>query len=151
MQLEYCPGGTLAEYLQTHGQLDYSQVLNFGLQITQGLNYMHNFNQRGLVHRDLKPHNILFDETQRILKITDFGLSLVTGRSAGTISGVKGTPEYMAPEQWQAGEVTEKCDIYAWAMIMWQCLTGKKPWAEAKGHFEILSSVTGDQRPAIPD
>jgi serine/threonine-protein kinase len=82
----------------------------------------------GVVHRDLKPHNLFF-HAGATWKILDFGVSKVLG-SEGTLTGegIVGTPQYMAPEQASGGQVTHAADVYAIGAIAYRCLTGRSPF-----------------------
>jgi serine/threonine protein kinase len=94
----------------------------------------------GVVHRDLKPHN-LFHHDGSVWKILDFGVSKVLD-SEGTLTGegIVGTPQYMAPEQASGGQVTHLADVYALGAIAYRCLTGRSPY-KGKDLAELVYQV----------
>ena len=94
----------------------------------------------GVIHRDLKPHN-LFHHEGAVWKILDFGVSKLAG-SEGTLTGegVVGTPQYMAPEQASGGQVTHLADVYALGAIAYRCLTGRSPF-KGKDLAELVYQV----------
>ena len=124
--MELLSGGTLNDMLQK-GPLPPDRVFRIVDQATSALDYAH---QKGVVHRDLKPQNLLFDEAGNVL-LSDFGLAmLVNQTSAMTQTGLTlGTPAYMSPEQWTHNSVDSRADIYAFGVTLYQMITGKLPFA----------------------
>ncbi len=124
--MEYIPGESLASRLE-RGPLTPTQAVSLLKQIAQGVSYAH---EKGVIHRDLKPGNVLLDPSGRVL-VTDFGLARdVAGGSDLTRSGeLLGTPQYMAPEQarGQTDLIGEATDIHALGAILYEMLTGKPP------------------------
>ena len=122
--MEYITGGTLKERLT--GSRPNQQALRWLIPIASALSYAHKV---GVVHWDVKPSNILFDQEGRPI-LTDFGIAKILETSdislTGTGLGV-GTPEYMAPEQWQ-GQASAASDQYALGIVLYELLTGKKPF-----------------------
>jgi serine/threonine protein kinase len=104
----------------------------------------------GVVHRDLKPENLMFDAFNR-LKLCDFGLAAEKiGQFVKTRSNLAGTPRYMAPEAFKNEPCSEKLDIFALGMILWEMYTGRLPWA-GRSFSDVRTCVSnGTERPAIP-
>lgn len=104
-----------------------------------------------LVHRDLKTHNVLLDGSGRA-KVADFGLAAAKHRTFLTVEpGALGTASVMAPEQFAAHEVSERCDSYAYGCLLWEMLTGKQPWEECSNIMQIVMAVGCERRrPPMP-
>jgi serine/threonine-protein kinase len=133
LSMEYLDGDDVATLLVGIGKLPYDKALDASRKICAGLAAAHD---KGVIHRDLKPQNIMMTRRGEIL-ITDFGLAAV----ADTLRGAEarnGTPAYMSPEQLRGAEVTAKSDIYALGLVMYELFTGKKPF-EAKSIPELIS------------
>ncbi len=136
--MEYVPNGTLKERLTF--QQDYHQAITWVLPIADALRYAH---ERNTVHRDVKPSNILFDEEDRPL-LTDFGIAKILETDEATLTGTGmgvGTPEYMAPEQWK-GQASEASDQYALGIVLYELLTGKRPFAAETPMAVALKQMT---------
>lgn len=133
IEMEYIEGITLTEYLKTHGKLDDEICVSFGIQIANALNYAHNCEYmiygkkyKGIIHRDLKPDNIMVSQN-RNLKLMDFGIARPTETGLHTMTGhFIGSPQYMAPEQFDGGSVDNRSDIYSLGTIVYEMLTGEK-------------------------
>lgn len=152
LTLEYLPGGTLKQYLgQKVPWLDCVQLL---LPIARALDYAHN---NRIIHRDVKPSNILFSEWNQPL-LTDFGIVKITDLEEGfTITGTGanvGTPEYMSPEQGLGKEVDFRSDIYSLGIVFYELLTGQKPFTADTPMaliFKHLSETLPNPRQFAPD
>lgn len=122
---EYLTGGTLRQLLDREGVLSIDDAVKIGLQVAQGLRAAH---QAGLVHRDIKPGNLLFGADGRI-RIGDFGIARAVAEAAWTEpeGHLIGTARYAAPEQGQAGEVNGRADIYSLAVCLTEMVTGEVP------------------------
>jgi eukaryotic-like serine/threonine-protein kinase len=124
--MERLVGSDLATRLRAETRLPTDEVVALVEQLARGLDIAR---LAGVVHRDLKPHNV-FHHEQRTWKILDFGVSKVLD-SEGTLTGegIVGTPGYMAPEQASGGQVTHLSDVYALGAIAYRCLTGRTPFS----------------------
>ncbi len=132
--MEYLPGGALSARLKGE-PLPFDAALTILEQIADALDYAH---KRDLVHRDVKPANILFDDEGRAV-LVDFGLVKSLVESGYTVAGTSlGTPHYMAPEQAQAGApVDARADVYALGVVAYEMLTGRVPF-EADTPLAVL-------------
>jgi serine/threonine-protein kinase len=126
LSMEYIAGTSMAQMLARHGRVEAAQLRPWVAQICSGLEAAH---QVGVVHRDLKPGNILIDETQRV-KIIDFGLARLPHIEGMTATGmILGTPEYMSPEQIRGRNVDARSDIYSLGAVIYHALVGKPPFS----------------------
>jgi serine/threonine-protein kinase len=125
MAMRLIAGGTLSALIKER-QLSHAEIVSIVRAVAEALDYAHG---KGVVHRDVKPQNVLLDESGR-LYLADFGIArMVEGASALTQTGmISGTPHYMAPEQAMSGTVDHRCDIYALGVIAYQMLTGRVPF-----------------------
>ncbi|MBW6474255.1 MAG: SUMF1/EgtB/PvdO family nonheme iron enzyme [Anaerolineaceae bacterium] len=122
--MAYIPGGTLKA--RTGKPIAYPQVIHWLIPVADALSYAH---KRGVIHRDIKPSNILFDDEDQPI-LTDFGIAKLLETDDATLTGTGlgvGTPEYMAPEQWQ-GQASPATDQYALGVVLYELLTGHKPY-----------------------
>jgi serine/threonine-protein kinase len=147
MAMEYMPSGDLADWLQRHGTPPMDLCVRWLSQALQGLSYAH---RHGILHRDLKPHNLLLT-ADGDLKVTDFGLfkakrlhdAFGLGRGA-----VVGTPHYTSPEQATAGEADERSDIFSLGATFFQLCTGRKLF-EVEGTAAVLARISQEQAPSL--
>ncbi|MDQ3003943.1 MAG: protein kinase [Chloroflexota bacterium] len=122
--MRYMAGGSLVERIQDRS-LSLSEIAHIIQRVAAALDYAHN---KGVIHRDLKPGNILFDEYNNAY-ISDFGIAKLTHASVKlTNSGIIGTPTHMSPEQAMGEEVDERSDIYSLGVILFEMLSGKTPY-----------------------
>ena len=133
LSMEYVDGEDLASLLRRIGRLPQDKALEIARQLCAGLAAAHD---KGVLHRDLKPGNIMLDG-QGQLRITDFGLAGVAGEVKDIRSG---TPGYMAPEQRSGQEVTARSDIYALGVVLHEVFTGKRPSADSS-HPDLAPEV----------
>jgi serine/threonine protein kinase len=134
--MEYLPD-SLDRHLRGSDRLDWGKAVRIAVQVAQALGYAHS---QGIVHRDIKPQNILLRENGDV-SVADFGLaraSAISGRSRSTgYGGMLGTPEYMAPEQWSEGPVDGRVDQYALGVLLYQMISGYLPF---EGDIPVLYS-----------
>jgi len=124
--MERLYGQTLAERLRQHGRLSGPALVELVRHVGAGLDAAR---AAGVIHRDIKPQNLVFD---RVWKILDFGVATLA-HDGGTLTqgGVIGTPSYMAPEQAQGKPLDERADLYALAAVAYRCVTGRHPFSGA--------------------
>jgi serine/threonine-protein kinase len=142
--MELVDGPSLAEVL-TSGPMDPARVLDVVAQAAAGLQAAH---EAGLVHRDVKPANLLLSPDGTV-KITDFGISHVLGASGMTRTGlIVGTPGYLAPERASGATATELSDLYSLGVVAYECLAGAPPFAGAA--LEVALAHITRPFPALP-
>ncbi len=123
--MEYIDGITLKEYIGQQGVLDWREALHLTTQILKALNHAHN---KGVVHRDIKPHNIMLLQDGTI-KVTDFGIARLTDKQTKTMTEQAiGSVHYIAPEQARGSKTDGKSDIYSVGVMLYEMLTGKLPF-----------------------
>jgi eukaryotic-like serine/threonine-protein kinase len=122
--MEYLPGRSLKAVVRERGPLDPTTAIDIVIQILHAARFAH---RRGVIHRDLKPHNVILDEEGRA-KVTDFGIARA-GASDMTLTGsIMGTAQYLSPEQAQGHAVSAASDIYAVGIVLYELLTGVVPF-----------------------
>lgn len=145
--MELVEGRPLSELLAGGGTLELDRVAHILGQIAQGLQAAH---AHQIVHRDVKPSNILVDEAGRA-KLTDFGISIAPDRVPLTAVGmVMGTAQYLPPEQAMGQAASAPGDIYALGVIAYEALAGRRPFT-GPTQVDIAMSHVRDQVPALPD
>ena len=123
--MPYFDGGSLADKVQKQGSVDALLVAAAAAQVACGLDYAH---RRGIVHRDVKPDNVLFDEDGNAI-ITDFGIATARFQGRLTASGrAMGTPHYMSPEQAMGKLIDGRSDVYAMGIMLYESLAGYPPF-----------------------
>jgi len=142
--MEYVDGGSLADTLETTPVLSPGRVVEVMAPVLAGLAAAH---KQGIIHRDIKPDNILFTDTGRP-KVTDFGIAHMRGANSKTRTGVMlGTPYYMSPEQARGRKVTPAADIYASGILMYEALTGRVPFTAEDAVSVALMHVQAEAEP----
>jgi WD40 repeat protein len=153
--MEYIAGQTLQQKLDQQGPLDVGEVVRIGLQVAEGLEAAH---ATGLIHRDIKPGNILLEQGRDRVKITDFGLARSADDASLTQSGViAGTPLYMSPEQAQGVEIDQRSDLFSLGSVLYVMCSGRPPFRAATT-LAVLKRVAEEQPrpvheiiPEVPD
>ncbi len=149
MVMEYIDGITLKEYIESHGSLRWKEAIFFAVQILRALQHAHD---KGIVHRDVKPQNIML-LSDGTVKVTDFGIARFARSSQQTITDKAiGSVHYISPEQ-ARGEITdEKADIYSVGVIMYEMLTGILPFrAESAVSVAIMQLQDVPKKPTEID
>ncbi len=142
---ELLPGGSLAAFLERGGRLEVSQAAALGYQVARALDYAH---AQGVIHRDVKPANLLFDEHGAI-RIADFGLARALADATPTLpsEAVFGTLRYASPEQARADALDGRTDLYSLALVLVESVTGVVPFA-AESPAQMLWARTSQPIPA---
>ena len=131
--MEYVPGRSCAEILRDRGHLDVAQGVDIVAQACRGLDYAH---RNGVVHRDVKPGNLLVSESG-VVKLADFGIARATGQTSITqVGSVLGTAAYLSPEQARGEEAGPAADLYSLGVVAYQLLSGRLPY-EANSLAEL--------------
>jgi len=133
ISMEYIKGENLKEFLHASGTLAFETVLHMARQIGEAVRVAHD---KGIVHQDLKPSNIMIDQSGRVY-VMDFGLAkAVHGSGAGKAGEGAGTPQYMSPEQAAGNKIGPASDIYSYGAVLYEMVTGK-PMFEAETRAEF--------------
>src|SRR5687768_6471417 len=149
--MELVRGRSLHEFIHEHGRIEPSRAVDILRQVLSGLAHAHD---QGIIHRDIKPANIMVTPKAPLglhARILDFGLARMLEGSASMSNGVAvGTPSYMAPEQCRGEALDVRVDIYACGVVLFEMLTGKKPFI-AKEPIEIIKKALEDSPPRLAD
>jgi serine/threonine-protein kinase len=129
--MEYVPGRSLKQLIREEAPLDPTRAIDIAVQILKAARFAH---RHGVIHRDLKPHNVIVDETGHI-KVTDFGIARAGASDMTETGSIMGTAQYLSPEQAQGHAVSSASDLYAVAVVLYEMLTGRVP-------FDAESAVT---------
>ena len=154
ISMEYVEGEDLKKFIRRAGPIGAARAIAIARQIAEGLAEAH---RMGVIHRDLKPQNIMIDREGRA-RIMDFGLSRFLESEGMTGTGVMlGTPEYMSPEQVEARDVDARSDLYAMGVILFEMVTGRVPFegqtplAVAIKHKSEAPPDARDTNPLVPE
>ncbi|HJR05308.1 MAG TPA: serine/threonine-protein kinase, partial [Methylomirabilota bacterium] len=153
--MEWLEGRVLSEVIQRDRPLDLGRAVRLAIQIAEGLEAAHRAN---VVHRDVKPQNIMVLDAGDDIKLMDFGIARLrdSGTSVTRAGTMMGTPDYMAPEQIEGQAITEKTDLYSFGVVLYEMLTGTAPF-RASTQAAVLTKQLQEQpvppsrlRPEIP-
>src|SRR5581483_8925042 len=145
LTMQFVDGQDLATVMRREGRLPLPRVVEILRQICEGLEAAH---EQGVIHRDLKPQNIMIDTRGRVL-ITDFGLAKSVEYGTLTEAGkVIGTPHYMSPEQVKGIPLDKRSDIYSLGIILYEMLTGSLPFTGGSAYEVMIQRTTRTPRPA---
>jgi beta-lactam-binding protein with PASTA domain len=129
--MEYLPGRTLKQLVREEAPLDSVRAIDITIQILRAARFAH---RRGVIHRDLKPHNVIVDESDHA-KVTDFGIARAGASDMTETGSIMGTAQYLSPEQAQGHAVSAGSDLYSVGVVLYELLTGRVP-------FDAESAVT---------
>jgi serine/threonine protein kinase len=155
LTMQYVPGHSLQARVDENGPLRVEEILRIGLQAASGLAAAH---AHGLVHRDVKPSNILLEDTVERAILTDFGLARAIDDASLTQTGIiAGTPHYMSPEQASGGDIGARSDLFSLGSVLYFMATGHPPFRAPSALAVLHRICREDHRPVrywnkdIPD
>src|SRR5262245_28919503 len=149
--MEVIEGRSLKELIMTRGPLPIEEALAYTHEILEALRFAH---RHGIIHRDIKPHNILIGER---LKVTDFGIARAGASQMTEAGSIMGTAQYLSPEQARGAPVTASSDLYSVGIVLYEMLTGKVPFTGdsaieiAMKHLNDAPKPPSKIRPEIPE
>jgi serine/threonine-protein kinase len=150
--MEYIEGRTLKELIVTRGHCPVPVAISYTRQILAALRYAH---RNGIIHRDIKPHNVIVDREGRV-KVADFGIARAGASEMTEAGSIVGTAQYLSPEQARGAPVDESSDLYSTGIVLFELLTGAVPFTGetpveiAMKHLSQTPAAASDLRPEIP-
>ncbi len=145
LAMEYLEGKDLGEVIDSMGPIPIEATVTIASKAADALHYAH---QRGIIHRDVKSGNIFITHKGEV-KLTDFGIAYVPGKSPLTQPGITiGTPEYMSPEQIRGEKTDPRSDIFSLGVVLYEMLAGSRPFGD-DGDEDVVASVLG-KKPKSP-
>ena len=142
--MELIDGITLKQYMEKKGVLNWKETLHFAMQIAKALDHAHS---RGIVHRDIKPHNVMVLKNGAV-KVTDFGIARVMSKSNTLTKEALGSVHYISPEQAKGGRVDSRSDIYSLGIVMYEMMTGRPPYDGESPVAVAIQHING--KPQMP-
>ena len=145
LTMEYVEGITVRELLDTRGKLGVAPTLAIASQLAHSLVVAH---EQGVIHRDIKPQNLLLDASG-VLKVMDFGVARLADQTSQLteVGLLVGTPAYMAPEQMLGESFDERIDLYAMGVVLFECLTGRLPFI-ASSPVALIAKLMMEKPPS---
>jgi eukaryotic-like serine/threonine-protein kinase len=150
--MEYVEGRTLKELIVTRGPCPEPVAISYVRQVLAALRYAH---RNGIVHRDIKPHNVLVDHEGRV-KVADFGIARAGSSQMTEAGSIIGTAQYLSPEQARGAPVDESSDLYSTGIVLFELLTGNVPFTGetpveiAMKHLSQVPPAPSSIRPEVP-
>ena len=150
--MELIDGITLKQYMEKKGVLNWKETLHFAIQIAKALEHAHS---RGIVHRDIKPHNIMVLKNGSV-KVMDFGIARMMSKGNTLTKEALGSVHYISPEQAKGGRVDNRSDIYSLGVVMYEMMSGRPPYdgespvAVAIQHINGGAAMPSTLNPNIP-
>jgi serine/threonine-protein kinase len=145
--MEFLEGRTLEQMMEDNTPISVREVVVYGIQLAEALDYSHN---RGIVHRDVKPGNIISPDDGHTIRITDFGIAHIESPNKEhrtRMGAVLGTPQYMSPEQVEGFPVDGRSDLFSLGVILYQLITGEKPFVSETLTSLLMKIVQEDPAP----
>jgi serine/threonine-protein kinase len=149
--MEFLQGKDLASFIGPDKTLPFDWILDIGIKIADALAFAH---KNDVVHRDIKPANIVYNDTDKSVKVTDFGIARITATSRTKTGVVLGTPSYMSPEQLAGKHVDGRSDLFSFGAMLYEMVTGKTPFTGdslATLMYQIANAPTPDIKKQRPD
>ena len=143
--MDYVPGPTLSEFTHEGSLLPFQELLPLMVQVAQALDYAH---RQGIVHRDIKPGNIILDRESNMVKVADFGVARISDTSQTRTGILVGSPSYMAPEQFTHSKVDGKADLFSLGVTIYQLLSGHLPF-DSDNLAQIAYLITKEKHKPI--
>src|SRR5256886_1342998 len=122
--MEYLPGRSLKQLIRQEAPLDPVRAIDITIQILRAARFAH---RHGVIHRDLKPHNVIIDDAGHV-KVTDFGIARAGASDMTETGSIMGTAQYLSPEQAQGEPVSPRSDLYSIGVMLYELLTGQVPF-----------------------
>ncbi len=141
--MELIEGITLKQYLEKKGRLNWRETLHFSMQIAKALEHAHS---RGIIHRDIKPHNIMILKDGSI-KVADFGIARIGSAQNTLTREALGSVHYISPEQAKGGHVDCRSDLYSLGVVMYEMLTGRTPYDGETSVSVAIQHINGGATP----
>ena len=141
--MEYLKGHTLKQLVRDHGAMPPDLAVDIAIQVLRAAKFAH---KRGVVHRDIKPHNVILDEDGRA-KVTDFGIARAGASDMTETGSIMGTAQYLSPEQAQGQPVSPRSDLYSIGVMLYELLTGQVPFDAESPVTIALKHVSEDPVP----
>ena len=137
--MELIDGISLKQYMEKKGVLNWKETLHFSMQIAKGLEHAHS---RGIVHRDIKPHNIMVLKNGSV-KVMDFGIARVMNKSNTLTTEALGSVPYLSPEQAKGGHTDNRSDIYSLGVVMYEMMAGRPPYDGESAVSVAIQHING--------
>jgi eukaryotic-like serine/threonine-protein kinase len=151
--MEYVEGRTLKELVRSRGPCPVPVAIAYTRQILAGLRYAH---RSGVIHRDIKPHNVIVDP-EGVIKVTDFGIARAGASQMTEEGAIIGTAQYLSPEQARGAPVDQTSDLYSTGIVLFELLTGEVPFTGdspveiAMKHLAEVPATPSELRPEVPE
>ena len=139
MVMELIDGISLKQYMEKKGVLNWKETLHFSMQIAKGLEHAHG---RGIVHRDIKPHNVMVLKNGSV-KVMDFGIARVMNKSNTLTKEALGSVHYISPEQAKGGHTDNRSDLYSLSVVMYEMMAGRPPYDGESAVAVAIQHING--------